>query len=177
MQGVPGSGKTTVVNEKYIPQGYQIICRDDFRFSMGLGYGQNLNEKMEEEIEKIHKAVLAALMHRGCNIVIDECNVRQKYLQNLWMYIVKHMKKYNKEYTITIHTLDVDVDECIKRRGPNFPEHAIRRMDKLLREEGLPYIKRVLLENEESGIDMLNHVVYLKRMEKEHNRGTLLVAN
>lgn len=170
MQGLPGSGKSTMVDHQYIPSGYQVICRDNFRFAMGLKYGETLKSEMEEEIQKAHDAVLAALIYRGCDIVIDECNVKQKYLEQLWKYILECCDKYDRQYDIIVHTMNVDVEECIRRRGPNFPAYVIWNMDKFLKEEGLPYVERMLEESK--GLHTMHHLRSDKDNEWLH--GTMI---
>lgn len=136
MIGLPASGKTTYVNEVLIPKGYQVVCADDLR----LAHGHIFYGPLEPQIHGLVYTQVRALMHRGVNIVVDECTCRASYIAR-WIRLAEDM-----DYELEVHYLEVGLGECMERRAiqnPSFPLTVIRDKDILLTKEW-PAIEAVL---------------------------------
>ena len=88
-----GSGKTTTVKE-YAKDGYNVICRDDFRTMLGAGK-YKFDAKTERPIHSAARALLESLMIEDLDIIVDETNVSKRGRQQ----IIKTAKAFG--YSIT----------------------------------------------------------------------------
>ncbi len=93
MIGIPGSGKSTYVNENFINNhflSYQILCLDDYRLALG----DIFNVKVEGLVASIFETSMRAFMERGLNIVSDGTNINPFYLAKTF--------RLAKEYGYTV---------------------------------------------------------------------------
>lgn len=132
MQGLPASGKSTIVQEKYVPAGYQVLCRNDLRYSMGIPCG-TMKLEVEPTITSILDAMLEAHINRGLNIVLDDTNVNYRRFPSLLERLLRLTHTSKHGYTICLHPLDVSPEECkhrYRKNGITFPDEVIDKMAK-----------------------------------------------
>ena len=108
--GIPGSGKSTYINEHYDKNKYNIISRDKIRFSKlkeGENYFAHENEVWREFIDSAR-----LLLKEGKNVVMDATHLnrsaRAKVLNALNGYITE-------DTVVTALAIEVDVDTAIER--------------------------------------------------------------
>lgn len=106
--GLPGSGKSTYVNNNFIKPGisHQILCLDDIRLAMG----DIFNRKTEDIIIAMHNVMARAFMERGLSIIIDSTNISKK--------VVSYWQELADEYGYSIKGIffDTSVEECMRRK-------------------------------------------------------------
>lgn len=132
MVGLPGSGKSTFVDDYIIGKGfeegvygYHIVSRDDIR----LAFGSDFNRLVEPFIGAIAKTMVRAYMIRGLNIVVDETNTNIHTIKS-WSDLAK---EYGYKTRAMVMTTPVKI--CKERRETSegkFPEEVIDRMSEQL---------------------------------------------
>ncbi|MCK5017002.1 MAG: ATP-binding protein [Candidatus Peribacteraceae bacterium] len=102
--GLPGSGKTSYVNQ-YIKQniGFQIICPDDVRASLGSPY----EPRHAPVIRQVCDVMARAHLERGINVIVDATNLN--------LNLLKGYAKLAKEYKYTTSAVVLDTPEAICR--------------------------------------------------------------
>lgn len=117
MIGLPGSGKSTYVEQALVPRGYQVICQDDIRAA----YGHRFLGPLEPFIHSVAYMQLRQFLLRGLNVVIDEALCRVEHLR-LW-------KERAEALGATVSAVHINtlVDVCKQRRAatPGFPLEVI----------------------------------------------------
>jgi tRNA uridine 5-carbamoylmethylation protein Kti12 len=81
-RGVPGSGKTTVARKwvfEGTPRNRRVrVNRDDIRMQL---YGVEFGVPIEETVvTAVQHATIRALLERGVSVIVDDCNIAQKYI-------------------------------------------------------------------------------------------------
>jgi predicted kinase len=106
--GLPGSGKSTYVNNNFIKikADYQILCLDDMRLAMG----DVFNRKTEDIIIAMHNIMARAFMERGLSMVIDSTNISKKVVE----YWRESVDEY--EYDMKGIFFDIPIEECMRRK-------------------------------------------------------------
>jgi predicted kinase len=124
MIGIPGSGKSTYVNNLVKDYGVQVVCADDIRKAFGhVFYGA-----IEPMIHAWTYTQARALMSRGFDVVIDECNTRPEYIRRWRQAAVEFGYEIIGVHIIT------DKATCIARRDDGkFPLEVIDRKEAQLR--------------------------------------------
>lgn len=107
--GLPGSGKSTYVNDHFIKvkSGYQILCLDDVRLAMG----DIFNRKTEDIIIAMHNIMARAFMERGLNIIVDDsANISKK--------VVEYWRELAEEYQYSTKGIffNISIEECMRRK-------------------------------------------------------------
>lgn len=128
MIGLARSGKSTVVNEYYLNNCFNIciVCQDDIRKA----FGHDFNIRTEPMVKAFALTMTRALMERSVNVIIDETNTSRN---NLKSYIdLANEYEYPKECLI----LKTNERECYEvnrftKQDPRLYD-AISRMNKNL---------------------------------------------
>jgi predicted kinase len=126
--GLPGSGKSTYVNNYFIKTRavHQILCLDDMRLAMG----DIFNRKTENIIIAMHDIMARAFMERGLSVVVDSTNISR--------HVVEGWHDLANEYGYDIKGIffDVPIEECMRRKvGTNkLTREVYDRMYKQLEE-------------------------------------------
>jgi len=124
MIGIPGSGKSTYVNNLVKDYGVQVVCPDDIRKAFGhVFYGA-----IEPMIHAWTYTQARALMARGFDVVIDEGHTRAEYIRRWRQAAVEFGYEIIGVHIIT------DKATCIARRDDGkFPLEVIDRKEAQLR--------------------------------------------
>lgn len=131
MCGLPGSGKSTYVN-RYL-KGYTVICADDVRKALGHVFWAPL----EPLVHAMCLTFARAVMSRGLPIVIDENNVRARYVRT-WVETAKEF-----DYWVSVIRITTPIEVCKQRRSTGgFPLSVIGKMNQEL-EEDWPRITQI----------------------------------
>lgn len=126
--GLPGSGKSTYVNNNFIESGtsHQILCLDDIRLAMG----DIFNRKTEDIIIAMHNVMARAFMERGLNIIVDSTNISRN--------VVEYWRELADEYGYSMKGafFDIPIEECMRRKcGKNkLTKEVYERMYNQLKE-------------------------------------------
>lgn len=112
-RGLPASGKTCWAREQVAGRGLGEIVRlnrDDLR-RMGLADNyQAPQEEAERRISTMRDAALGALLAAGCDVIVDDTNLRAKYVRSL----MEIAQRAGAEVEV-VDFIDVPLDECIRR--------------------------------------------------------------
>lgn len=112
-RGLPASGKTSWARATLAsrPPGQIVrLNRDDLR-RMGLPGGYHKPERdAEQRITTARDAALRALLESGCDVIVDDTNLRAKYVRSL-MEIADRAGATMEVVDFT----DVPMDECVRR--------------------------------------------------------------
>lgn len=117
MQGLPGSGKSSVVARDYA--GLQVVCLDDIRLALGSVF----NPAVETMVLAIAEASVRAALIGGRDVVVDDTHTSVDNALR-WM---RMGREYGAE--MVLHRVRCDVQECIRRReGSAVTSEHIKRM-------------------------------------------------
>jgi len=123
LRGISGSGKSTYAAELKA-QGWAVVSRDAIREAIFKDY-QSVDE---DAVTVIQDASIDALLRAGRNVVIDDTNIRVKYLKRFAELAAKH------NATFDIKQFDIDVNLAYNRvlarainGGRDVPEGVIRK--------------------------------------------------
>lgn len=108
-RGLPGSGKTTWAKE-WVEEDLDNrtrVNRDDLRLLL---HGKALYlPELEKAVTLASHASVEALLRGGKSVIVDDTNLRIKYVRNF----VEIAKKAGAEYRVV--DFETDVNECIRR--------------------------------------------------------------
>jgi predicted kinase len=137
-RGVPGSGKSTYARKWVFdgtPQNRRArVNRDDIRKQL---YGVDFGVPVEETVvTAIEDAMIDTLLERGVSVIIDDCNISQKYINRF----TKMAKRHDAE--VRVNLIDVPLKTALNRNlarqeagGRYVPEHVIEDMYNRLQED------------------------------------------
>jgi len=121
--GLPGCGKTTLINYRYI-YSHSILCLDDIRQAMGSVYNPNIESFVRAILETMGKAY----MIRGVNIALDSTNT-SKYIIEKWINLSREYG-YNTKLII----FDTPIEVCKERQIHGCPSNVFERFYKQMKE-------------------------------------------
>ncbi len=123
MRGIPGSGKSTYIKDKL--DGIAVVSRDDIRqkyFGVGDDEKAILTPSLEHKVTEIFWDQIEALISRKNDIVIDNTNLKNKYLNKMFDYFNE------RGYLIYIIQMTTDIQTCISRRKDQIPLKVMLQM-------------------------------------------------
>ena len=123
MVGLPRSGKTTIIRDKYLPFGYTSVCPDDFRLAI---HGQRFVPSAEPFVWACVYASVDALLKSGNKVVIDATNVSEKRREP---WTIRGAK---------FRIVSTSKDECISRAKAEGDEAIIPIIERQFQEMTLP---------------------------------------
>lgn len=103
-RGLPGSGKTRLA----LATGAALAGRDRFRVALHGGYTGLPAHEAQVTVAQL--AVIYALLHRGDDVAVDDCNLRAEHLAPL----VRLGRECGAEVVI-VDLTDVPLEVCIER--------------------------------------------------------------
>lgn len=106
LRGISGSGKSTYARELKA-QNWVVVSRDDIRETMFKDY-QSVDEDV---VTLIEDTAIAASLRAGRNVVVDDTNIRLKYLKRFAEIALKC------NATFDVKQFDMDVAEACRRVG------------------------------------------------------------
>lgn len=107
MQGLPGSGKTTLAMEIVQKEGNVVrIGRDQLRDMLHFGKWTGRNEDVTR---KVQTAVAKSIVEQGLNVLVDDTNIQDGRIA-FW-------KQFAKDNSLEIRwvRMDATLEECIER--------------------------------------------------------------
>jgi len=117
-RGVPGSGKSTYARW-WVSQGTKEnprarVNRDDIRQQLyGVDFGHPIDETVVTAVEH---AMIRAVLERGVSVIVDDCNISQKYITTF--------TKIGREFDadINVNTVDVSLGTALERNRKRHDE-------------------------------------------------------
>jgi predicted kinase len=159
--GLPGSGKTTIVNRDYT-EGYTIVSADDIKQGHP-DYDPNDPEPLHQWSVKEAERQMNVLSDSGDQICMDSGGVNNSYS----LRIISMLK--TKGYHITLVYVETPLKICLernKKRERKVPEQAIIEKSKMLAS---------CLEKQKSVADEYLHIQY--RESKKYPLPSLSLAS
>lgn len=146
--GLPGSGKTTIVNRDY-SNGYTIVSADLIKQGHP-DYDPSDPEPLHQWSVKEAELQMDALSDSGNSICMDSGGVNNSYS----LRIIDMLK--TKGYHITLVYVETPLNICLERNGERerkVPEQAIIEKSKMI---------GTCLEKQKSLVDLYLHIPYKK---------------
>lgn len=143
-RGVPGCGKSTYATAWVTAAPKRVrVNRDDIRFqAYGVYFGKPIDEDV---VTKIEDAAIVAALKSGNSVIVDDCNIEQKYVNRF-----AHMA-YRYGVTFRVQEFNVTPQQAIENNrkraengGRDVPEAVIRRMYDRLKPYTLPNFPAVV---------------------------------
>lgn len=126
LRGIPGSGKSTqalhwVGDAELLKRA--VVSRDDIRRTQFKKTKAVLNHEEEQIVSAIQQSTVKTLLDQGYEVVIDDMNLRPKYVREWRRIALAHGAEFST------HETHVDVDEAVRRdslREGSLGEEVIR---------------------------------------------------
>lgn len=135
-RGIPGSGKSTYA-EAWVKSKHNRVRvnRDDIRMQ---GYFTEFGPPVDENVvTAIEDAAIESALTRGISVIVDDCNIEQKYVNRFAAIAYKHGA------VVSVYQHDVPLSVALERnrtrkdQGGRFvPEDVIVKMHKRLKSIG-----------------------------------------
>lgn len=103
--GIPASGKSYWAIAESKRTGAMIVCRDDIRKMLGLGWNED-----EAKVTRLAYALITGLVDTGADFIVADTNINQRNRERLITYI-----GYGNPGTIELKFFPISVEEAIAR--------------------------------------------------------------
>lgn len=126
--GLPASGKSTYANHLVSnnPLNWIRVNRDDIRMSM---FGVEHDTRIENMVTMIQDNIIKESLRKGYNVVVDNCNVKESYRNDLYKLAESIGNVlYNEVVFDTAYEVCVERN---KKRDRKVPEEVIAKFAKL----------------------------------------------
>lgn len=124
--GIPASGKSTFAMDLLKKEdNWFRVSRDDIRMTM---FGTEFNPHIEGFVSKIQNMLILKALKSDHNVVIDNCNVRESYRNDLY-----NLAKLDGNVMYEEMIFKTSLQECLERnkqRSRKVPEEAIIKFAK-----------------------------------------------
>lgn len=134
LRGIPGCGKSTFAHQ-WLKEGERRarVNRDDIRMQF-FGKETGVDENMVTQIEHMQ---VDSLLKSGYSVVVDDTNIRHKYIKAF----VSIAKKHNavvaiKQFDVDVKTAKARNESRAKAGGRDVPGEVIERMAQQLKSSG-----------------------------------------
>lgn len=134
LRGIPGCGKSTFAHQ-WLKEGERRarVNRDDIRMQF-FGKETGVDENMVTQIEHMQ---VDSLLKSGYSVVVDDTNIRHKYIKAF----VNIAKKHNaavaiKQFDVDVKTAKARNESRAKAGGRDVPSEIIERMAQQLKSSG-----------------------------------------
>jgi len=139
--GIPGSGKSSYINNIKELENYTIICGDDIRLALNTIF----DIRIEPVVHCVSEIMTRACMVRNRNVIIDETNTKLDSIIK-WTSIADEFS-YNKVAFFFTTPTNICINRNNKRNQDKVPDCAMERMitnfEKLKNQNLLEYFDRV----------------------------------
>lgn len=123
LRGISGSGKSTYARQLKA-QGWVVVSRDDIRETMFRDY-QSVSEDVVTVVED---AAIEAALKAGLNVVIDDTNIRIKFLKRFAEIALRNNASFDvKQIDCDLREAIARVHERVVNGGRHVPEDVIRK--------------------------------------------------
>jgi len=149
LHGLPASGKTTFAKQFVKDnKNFKRLSRDDFRHMLD---GYSLQGSLEDTITKMISSNLEHLLKDGFSVIIDNTNLRPKYIRD-YMKVIRQVSP-TVAATITSFS-DVPYEELLKRdenREGKVGKEVIDRMMQQLKANSVHSLRKVISDYDSEG--------------------------
>lgn len=132
LRGIPGSGKSTWAKEQVrLGKGkVKRINRDDLRAMID---DSVFSRKSEGHINTIRNIVLSYYIEAGCDVIVDDTNVKTSYVKEL----VEFVKRLRPNSEVRVKLFNTPLETCLERNAKRtgrarVPEDIVRKFYKSL---------------------------------------------
>lgn len=145
MVGLPGVGKSTVINREY--PSHTIISSDDIIEKLASDEGKTYDEVFQQYIGRATgemKANFRTAVKNNENIVWDQTNLSKKKRRGILNQVPQHYRKVAVVFEVSDRTR---YERMEQRQGKSIPSHVVKSMEKSYqapsKDEGFDEIKIV----------------------------------
>lgn len=124
LQGLQGSGKTTVAKElvRSNPGLWRRVNRDDIRAMIQQSHWTKVAEKL---VRKIRNSIILDCLDMGYNVIVDDTNIRGFNISDIRALVGDYAE-------VEVRVIDTPLEECIRRdslREKPVGEEIIRKTE------------------------------------------------
>jgi len=132
LRGIPASGKSTWAKEMVRKGKGKVkrVNRDDLRSMID---DSVFSRKSESHINALRNIVISYYIEAGCDVIVDDTNVKTSYVKDLVEYVERLRPNANVVVKLFNTPLDVCLERNAKRTGrAKVPEDIVRKFYKSL---------------------------------------------
>lgn len=133
--GIPGSGKSTWIKQKYdyarlFQGGVIILSSDEVRKEL---FGDENDQTHNEEVFQYIKDTAVRQLQNGYRVIIDATNITRKSRKSITDYVEQELSGFYEYGLIKFVVIATPYYKCLennRKRSRQVPEHVIERMYK-----------------------------------------------